>query len=472
MLRLPDLPNETLRQILKYLLPDDVDNFCRARELFHTIATGLLPKHGQLKPSYTEVSCGKTNKKTFHPLSLLRDICENPEIVWYVKTMHIEDCTDEVEYVNGEAWDEARSIAVEHKTGITNLVRDCPYIIVGKRERWVNRILCCHQNAAVTLLACILPCLEGISITNSYQNKELHFLVRKIDQANRRSPGGSHALSKLEWVREESDTLDVFVNMESFKPFSALPSIRRYTGQHLVQTTNLTPSEQKSTITTLDLSQSMIHTEALRSVFSRIANLKILKYEYYWAWEDVFSEGGWCNWRRDWQPGQIVLDLLQFASHSLLELDLTRSGSSEMQLAEKARERMEEGHKGKNDEDEQHDEDFKLTGPVNLFMGSLRGFEVLKYIRVQNEALVEEDTEGFTSSRKVHRLVDVLPASVVRVSLALPRLCQSESWRLIEGLTELKAKRVPNLEKVIIETSKGYKKTKIAYEVGGIRFMR
>ena len=456
---------------MRYLLPDHVDNFSKAREVFYTIATGLLPRHGQLKSTYTEVSCGKTNKKTFHPLSLLRDICENPEIVWYIKTMHIEDCTDEVEYVNGEAWDEARNIAVEHKNGITNLVRDCPYIDVGKRERWINRILSCHQNAAVALLACILPCLEGISITNSYQNKELHFLVRKIAQANRRSPGGSHALGKLEWVREESDTTDIFVNMESFKPFSTLPSIRRYTGQHLVQTTNLTPSEQKSTITTLDLSQSMIHTEALRSVFSRIANLKILKYEYYWAWEDVFSEGGWCNWRRDWQPGQIVLDLLQFASHSLVELDLTRSGSCEMQLAEKARERMEEGHKGKSDTDE-HDKDFKLSGPVKLFMGSLRGFEVLKYIRIQNEALVEEDTDGSTGSRKVHRLVDLLPASVVRVSLALPRLCQSESWRLIEGLTELKANRVPNLEKVIIETSKGYKKTKIAYEIGGIRFMR
>ena len=471
MLRLPDLPNETLRQILKYLLPDDVDNFSRAREVFYTIVTGLLPKHGQLKSSYTEVSCGKTNNKTYHPLSLLRDICENPEIVWYVKTMHIEDCTDEIEYINGEARDEARNIAVEHKNGITNLVRDCPYIDVEKRERWAKRILSCHQNAAVALLACILPCLEGISITNSYQNTELHFVVRKIDQANRRSPGGSHALGKLEWVREESDTSDIFVKMESFKPFSALPSIRRYTGQHLVQTTSLTPSEQKSRITTLDLSQSMIHTEALRSVFSRIANLKILRYEYYWAWEDVFSEGGWCNWRRDWQPGQIVLDLLQFASHSLVELDLTRSGSSEMQLAEKAHERMQEGHKGKNDADD-HDEDFKLSGPVNLFVGSLRGFEVLKYIRVQNEALVEEDTEGFTSIRKVHRLVDLLPASVVRVSLALPRLCQSESRRLIEGLTEFKAKRVPNLEKVIIETSKGYKKTVVVYEVGGIRFMR
>ena len=471
MIRLPDLPNEPLRQILKYLLPDDVDNFCRAREVFHTIATGLLPKHGQLKSSYTEVSCGKTNDKTFHPLSLLRDICENPEIVWYVKTMHIEDCTDYVEYVSGEAWDEARNIVVEHKNGITNLVRDCPYIDVEKRERWVNRILRCHQNAAVALLACILPCLEGISITNSYQNTELRSLVRKIDQANRLSPGGSHALSKLEWVREESDTSDVFVNMESFKPFSALPSIRRYTGQYLAQTRSLTPSEQKSTITTLDLSQSMIHSEALRSVFSRIANLKILKYEYYWAWEDVFSEGGWCNWRRDWQPGQIVLDLLQFASHSLVELDLTRSGSSEMQRAEKARERMQEGHKGENDADDD-DEVYKLSGPVNLFMGSLRGFDVLKYIRVQNEALVEDDTEGSTGIRKVHRLVDLLPASVVRVSLALPRLCQSESWRLIEGLTELKAKRVPNLKKVIIETSKGYKKPKIVYEVGGIQFMR
>ena len=471
MLRLPELPNEILRQIMKYLLPDDVDNFSRARELFHTIANGLLPKHGQLKSSYTEVSCGETDEKTFHPLSLLGDICENPEIVWYVKTMHIEDCTDEVKYVDGEAWDEARNIAVVHKDGITKLVRDCVYIDVEKRKRWVRRILSCHQNAAVALLVCILPCLEGISITNSYQNKELHSLVRKIGQANRRSPGGSHALGKLEWVREESDTSDIFVNMESFNPFSALPSIRRYTGQYLVQTTNLTSSEQKSTITTLDLSQSMIHTEALRSVFSRIANLKILKYEYYWAWEDVFSEGHWCNRRRDWQPGQIVLDLLQFASHSLVELDLTRSGSSEMQIAEKARERMQEGHKGNNDADD-HDRHFKLSGPVNLFIGSLRGFKVLQYIRVQNEALVEEYTEGSTTNRKVHRLVDLFPASVVRISLALPRLCHSESWRLIDGLTELKAKRVPNLEKVIIETSKGYKKMNIVYEVSGIRFMR
>ena len=471
MLRLPDLPNEILRQILRYLLPDDVDNFCKAREVFHAVATGLLPKHGQLKSSHTEVSCGETDNKTFHPLSLLRDICQNPEIVWYVKTMHIEDCTDEVEYVNGEAWDEARSIAVDHKDGIAKLVRDCPYIDVEKRKRWVNRILGCHQNAAVALLACILPCLEGISITNSYQNTELHSLVRKIGQANRRSPRGSHALGKLEWVREESDTSDIFVNIDSFKPFSALPSLRRYTGQYLVQTASLTPSEQKSTITTLDLSQSMIHTEALRSIFSRIANLKILKYEYYWAWEDVFSEGDWCNWRRDWQPGQIVLDLLQFASHSLVELDLTRSGSTEKQRAEKARERLREGRKGKNDADDD-EEDFKLSGPVNLFMGSLQGFQVLKYIRIQHEAMVEEDAGGSSGSRKVHRLVDVLPASAVRVSLALPRLCPSESRMLREGLTELKAERVPNLEKLIIETSRGYKKMKIVYEVGGIRFMR
>ena len=471
MLRLPDLPNEILRQILTYLTPDDVDNFSRARELFHTIATGLLPQHGQLKSSYTEVSCGETNGKTFHPLSLLRDICENSEIVWYVKTMHIEDCTDDVEYVKGEAWDEAWHIAVKHKHGITKLVQECPYIDVEKRERWVNRILSCHQKAAVALLACILPCLEGISITNSYENTELCCLVRKIDQASRRSPGGSHALGKLEWVREESDTSGVFVDMESFKPFSALPSIRRYTGQYLVQTASFAPSDQKSTITTLDLSLSMINTEALRSVFSRIANLKILKYEYYWAWQDVFSEGGWCNWRRDWQPGQIVIDLLHFASHSLVELDLTRSGSSELQLVEKAREWMQERRTKKNDPVDL-DNDFRLSGPVNLFMGSLRGFEVLKYIRVQNEALVEEDTEGFTYRRKVHRLVDLLPASVVRVSLALPRLCPSESWRLIEGLTKLKAKRVPNLEKVIIETSKGYKKMNTVYEINGIRFMQ
>ena len=466
---LPDLPTEILLQIMKYLLPDDVDNFCRAREGFDAIATGLLPKHEQLKSNYTEVTFGNTVPKAFHPLSLLRDVCKDPEVVWYVKVMHIEACTDKYDYEYPNVWDEARNIAVECKNGVSKLVRHCPYLDVEEREHWIDQILSCMPNTAVALLACILPCLEGISFTDTYENEKIQHMVRKIKQANNIDPGGSHALGKLEWVREESESTDVFVHMDYFEPFSALPSIRRYRGQHLAQTTNFRRSKQKSTISTLELSKSMIHTATLRSVFSRIANLRIFKYEYYWAWEGPDSESQWCSGQRDWQPGQIVLGLLKFAKHSLVELDLTRYGSNELQLAEEARDPMRWGLEGENDVDGDG-EYTELPGPVNLYMGSLRRFQVLKYIRVQNEAFVEEDPKFPALGRKVYRLVDLLPASVVRVTLALPRLCPRESRRLIEGLPELKAKRVPKLEKVIAESSRFYERAESVYEVGGIKF--
>ena len=89
---------------------------------------------------------------------------------------------------------------------------------------------------------------------------------------------------------------------------------------------------------------------------------------------------------------------------------------------------------------------------LKLFMGSLQGFQVLKYIRVQNEAFVEEDSVDAASGRKVHRLVDLLPASVEMVVLARPRSSWNDSIQLLEGLPELKAERVPKLEMVDFES--------------------
>ena len=110
-------------------------------------------------------------------------------------------------------------------------------------------------------------------------------------------------------------------------------------------------------------------------------------------------------------------------------------------------------------------------GIVKPFIGSLQEFQVLKYIRVYNDAFVEDDSEGSAGGITVHRLVDLLPASMVTVTLAMPDLTKQESYRLMEGLPELKAERVPKLEKVYFESDKPYKEMKTVFEADGIELV-
>lgn len=463
---LPDLPNEMLEQIMKYLLPDDVDNFSDSREEFRAIASRILPRHNELKRKNSQVSCGLVGSvgyKALHPIFLLRDILQDPEILWYVKTMFVELCDDHYAYRNEETWDEARRIAVDCKDGIIKMVQACPYLDQEERKNWINATLSCHQDTAVALLACMFPCLETIRLTGIHSNNELHSLARKIAQANRLDPGGSHALSKLNLIEEEGCEAEIFQKMPAFEPLSGLPSMRRYTGRYLYHENEWTTPKEKSTITSVELYQCMIYIAALRSVFGGIANLRDFTYEHHWAFEIQGTEAYPNDWKGDWQPGEIILSLLEFAAHSLVELDLTRGGSKEMQRVEEAL-----GEKG---EAEDSDEDSEVGGIVKPFMGSLRGFQVLKNIRVQNEAFVEEDLEGSAGGRTVHRLVDLLPASVVNVTLAMPQLSGKESYRLMEGLPGLKWERVPKLEKVIVGSDCPYKEMKTVFETVGIELV-
>lgn len=466
---LPDLPNEMLEQIMKYLLPDDVDNFSDSREEFRAIASRILPRHSELKRKNSQVSCGLVGSvgyKAVHPIFLLRDILQDPEILWYVKTMFLELCDDYFAYRNEETWVEARRIAVDCKDGIIKMVQACPYLEQEECENWINATLSCHQDTAMALLACMFPCLETIRLTSIYSNNELHYLARKIAQANFLDPGGSHALSKLNLVEEEGSEVDKFQKMPAFEPLSGLPSMRRYTGRYLYHENEWITPKEKSTITSVELYQCMIYIAALRSVFGGIANLRDFKYEHHWAFEGQGTEAYSNDWKGDWQPGEIILSLLEFAAHSLVELDLTRSGTQEMQRAEEARRRMEGGFG-----DEEEDEDWEAGGIVKPFMGSLRGFQVLKNIRVQNEAFVDEDLKVSAGGRTVHRLVDLLPASVVNITLAMPQLSRKDSYRLMEGLPELKWERVPKLEKVIVGSDCPYKEMKTVFETVGIELV-
>ena len=483
---LPDLPNELLAQFLRYLLPDDVDNFSDSCTVFHSIAVSMLPNHEQLKNKYTKIYCGFFGDEVCHPLRVFRDLLENPDIIWYVKIMYTHHC-EAHSPEKGQSWDEARRIAVEFKDDITRIVHACPYLADGEREGWTSSILSCRQDTAVALPASILPCLEGLDIGYYYGNMRLFSLWRRIRRENVRNPRGSQALSKLIWVEEEYSTEVPIFDMDSLENLATIPSIRHYgckylyhggafaeldyprSGYHPLEI-YWTQFEQKSKILSLRLTECLVDNRVLRSTLKDIANLRHFTYEYDWAYKAPHAENYHRQPSRRWVPRNIIESLLIYAKHSLVELDLTRNGNAEIDQAEEDQKQTLcsiEQQEGEDDENEGVD-----MQEAKPFIGSLQEFQVLKNIRVQNEAFVDEDAENSATGRQVHRLVDQLPASVVRVALAMPLLCEQESCQLTDGLVELKAERVPKLQEVIFETGKDRTDMKVESEIAGIRFIR
>lgn len=368
---------------MKYLLPDDVDNFSNSCEEFHAISINVLPRHEELKKRYSQVSLYYNED---HPLFLLRDILQDSEIAWYVKTMSVE--ARDVYYLSkSEKFrDKAREIAVECKDDIVRIVQACPHLDDKECERWIEMTLLGNYNTAVALLAYMCPCIEDICLTDKDPNSELNYLALEIGYAYYLDPNGSHAFSKLVRFEERGRKVEDTRSIQSFGALSGLPSMRRYIGRYLYHEVEWSPPTQKSAITGIELYKCMIHVAVLRSAFGGIANLRDFTYEYYWACEGPGSESRLNGWERDWRPGEIVLSLLEFAGHSLVHLDRTRNGSRETQRVEEVRGQMERGLEEKQEEDDGEDEndedkddgdeddEDEVIGIVKLFIGSLRGF--------------------------------------------------------------------------------------------------
>lgn len=143
----------------------------------------------------------------------------------------------------------------------------------------------------------------------------------------------------------------------------------------------------------------------------------------------------------EFKPAKIVDSLLAHAGHSLRCLDLTapkECGSGWVKF------------------------------PGFVYTGSLRGFQVLKVVRVNIvcfiESTINPDTKKISS--KVHRLVDQLPACIEKLSLVgdletwwsgcLDRTYLESSWscsldRMFDDLKESKADLLPDLEVIEID---------------------
>lgn len=88
------LANETLLQIVDNVHPDDIVNLSRSCRILNRLARDTLAQHVIRRKTYNKVTlygCHRHQDDT-HPITLIAEICKDPRIAYYPRSLNIECC--------------------------------------------------------------------------------------------------------------------------------------------------------------------------------------------------------------------------------------------------------------------------------------------------------------------------------------------------------------------------------------------
>lgn len=325
---------------------------------------------------------------------------------------------------------------------IYSKLEQCPYIQRKDLEEWPpDDMFFSLYNSfdnPLALLLTLLPNLQSIffvfvdDYASRYYTHRTTCMLAWISKANETDQQRPHALSRLVSLDQtwDSHRLEYVKPLIFYLPFTGLPSVRSLSGDRVdgqFSKNFYVPSmldgcgdaediskTLKSGITTIEFINSDIPSSSFEQLLCRIGALQDFTYES----DEIYG----------FEPCKILNSLLSNAGHSLVRLHLTCSGRLNQDGL---------------DPDDLDPSDY-------IFIGSLRGFQVLKTITVNNAMFIEMclDTEaGGKILFKVHSLVDQLPTSIEKLSLySHEDFCIPGN--IFDGLLESKARRFPKLKKI------------------------
>lgn len=322
------------------------------------------------------------------------------------------------------------------------LLMACPHL---EEQHALKQCILKEGDIGATLgfLLTLLPNLTSIHITDygstSDGSENLNNVARKIVEASR-SPGrpGTHNLSKLTHMsikHSERGIASSHRDLAFYWPFFHLPSLRSLRGQHIHAIDNdWSYARLCSHIEELDFDQSFVDNQSFDTYLVDVKNLR--KFRYNRA-DTVDWEGGESLLPR------LVQSLVQYAGHSLQSLEI----SVDVYISTSAR--------------------FGF-----YFVGTLKPLQALEYLRVGGP-MFTESAESANAQPCVHRLIDMLPASIVRVEFISGDERGSAIATLI-GLPESKGQHLPRLNAIhflrnLWKTSESEREIKRAFCDAGIQ---
>jgi hypothetical protein len=441
------LPTEILLQIIKKVLPSDLENFCRCCKELEGISARALQNHQSMKTRHSTIFCGTSDESltilhsSQHPVTILRAILEDDHYVHYPKEIRIGSCGPHM-YDEADPQVKTETLAAIQEVGnqIVALVSKSPYLKDEDTvDRWIKVIASGDGRACAALAISLLPNLRSITMANfSGQDDEMIEMLGGISRASIEAPPAKlPALSKLSGVRilNSSREWDNFVLLEFF---AQLPSMRTLYGKNIegefsaIRSCPRDFEPRHLGVTEIVLEQSSVAAASFAELFSESTALQKVKYEA------ITPETGLDF--AFWEPDVIVALLLRYATDTLIELDLTL-----------------------------HDRQFRtIDFHHEEFMGSLRRFTSLKHVRVDSALFFHKvartwffDGSGGPENDFSYAedpttdppepLAKVLPIAIETLVI-VGDLTTWNATKLFDGLPGLKESRLPKLQSVTFES--------------------
>ena len=463
-----DLPNEVLGTIIDRVDPGDLDSIAESSPLLKSLATRALKVHHEREQKYTNIEVfGCHEHIGQHPLQLLGQICANPQLAWYPKSLKVECCGEpvmehnddefaplmhdeefdqkfELEYFNGDCWksDVISVYKVIRSWGedIRDLVFQSGYFDEEESERWYNHIRKGNREAIVGLLLTLLPNLEVIEFEAyglgvDFLFKIVQCITGPRRESSKKTEDGARVLTKLREFRLRgwSENEEFNEGSEDFclaGYFARLPSMRKIVALETDTRFSLFDNHPWTKIESGSSGIDEIHlghvSMSTMSIVDCLRSLKALR-KFYYEWNParwrVPRGGGLGNHLRSVLA--VIVDHFQSSLESLCLQGLL------------------------------------LEGRTNTFI-SLCSLTKLTNARLPNELFASVtkappkacspigDGEGSKTPYLLtfSRLVDTLPRSIKEVTFSGEIEIQNIET-MLSGLAEHKVSRLPHLSKII-----------------------
>lgn len=424
--------------------------------LHHTCQTILTPILRETRHSATWI----------HPTLMLRDLLAS-DLMSYPTSIYIGDYSH-----HSAGWDDGREYdrrrfnvdtgrdgTSEVDRALEPMLRDleplltaCPYL---EEQDALKHCILKEGDIGTTLgfILIQLPNLASIYITDcgriSDGSENFNTVVGNIvatGQTTGRS--GIPSLSKLTYMSLSRNSRPRTGNdwdLAFLWPLFHLPSLRSLHGHNINASGNdWSYAQLRSHIEELDLDDSFIDHQSFDTYLKDIESLRKFRFHR----DDTIDWAG-----RKCPLPRFVQSLVQYAGHSLQSLEITVDFFSSTSA-----------HGG------------------FYFIGTLKALQVLEYLRVGGPIFMESAAnkialpyEVLLPAGRVHRLIDMLPTSILRVEFNYG-VKKSETAAMLAGLPELKEEHVPNLQAIhfpqsLCATPGKERATKRAYSDAGILLM-
>lgn len=444
MAQLLDLPNELLQDIISIIRVDDIEAFTSCNKLIRALSRDVLQRHREMKMKYSTIRCTSQSisydsmdvRLGVH--ALLYEIILDGTVASYPTTLILHDGSHHrTNRSPGHHPPLEYPVSDARKRDVENQIRlklwQCPYIKLKDMHLWIQRPPWLYFDTALSLLLSLLPNLRsiftgGIMIYLPYTQ----YMLAQIAKGNQKYSDNSNPLSRLVSIDlfHEAGPEWPSKRLELYLRFTDFPSIRRIGGYDVrgrqewtasAMAHNYPPPKAKlrndSKITEIKFTHSNISSHSFENLFRRINALQSFEYGYYTAPIDGLS---------GFELSKIVGSLLANASHSLVRFDLTLEGLL-------------------------YSDEYKMVYlHGQIFIGSLRGFQVLKKIRVNNTMFIKRIVATGMIGKKlcrIHRLVDLLPASTEELQLnELELVPDYPCSGIFEDFVELQPHNLPKLK--------------------------